>query len=49
MWDARDGLDGIRAFEDIGVSRVIIPLFALGKNPLEGLARIGDEIIAKLA
>ena len=49
MWNARDGLDGIRAFQDIGVSRVIIPLFSLGKNPLQGLAKIGDEIIAKLA
>jgi len=49
MWDTQDGLDGIKAFEDIGVSRVIVPIFALGKNPLEGLARFGDEIIAKLA
>jgi len=49
MWDTRDGLDGIKAFEDIGVSRVIVPLFALGKDPLEGLAKLGEEIIAKSA
>lgn len=49
MWDSRGGLDGTKAFEDIGVSRVIVPLFVLGKNPLEGLAKLGDEVIAKLA
>jgi probable F420-dependent oxidoreductase len=49
MWDTRDGLDGIKAFEDIGVSRVIVPLFALGEDPLAGLAKFGDEIVAKLA
>ncbi|MFK8050185.1 MAG: LLM class F420-dependent oxidoreductase [Halioglobus sp.] len=49
MWDTQDGLEGIKAFEDIGVSRVIVPIFALGKDPMEGLAKLGDEVIAKLA
>lgn len=49
MWDTRGGLDAIKAFEDIGVSRVIVPLFVLGKDPMQGLAKLGDEIIAKLA
>ncbi len=49
MWDARGGLGAIKAFEDIGVSRVIVPLFALGKDPMEGLAKLGGEVIAKLA
>ena len=48
MWDTHGGLDSIKAFEDIGVSRLIVPLFALGKNPLEGLAKIGDDIISKI-
>ncbi|MEH6581748.1 MAG: LLM class F420-dependent oxidoreductase [Halioglobus sp.] len=49
MWDSQGGLDAIKAFEDIGVSRVIVPVFALGRNPLEGLAKFGDDIIAKIA
>lgn len=49
MWDTKGGLDGIKAFQDIGVSRVIVPLFVLGQDPLAGLAKLGDDIIAKLA
>ncbi|MEH6570856.1 MAG: LLM class F420-dependent oxidoreductase [Halioglobus sp.] len=49
MWDTQGGMDGIKAFQDLGVSRVIVPLFALGEDPLAGLAKLGDEIIAKLA
>jgi probable F420-dependent oxidoreductase len=45
MWDVRGGLDSIKAFEDLGVSRLIVPLFNLGKKPLEGLAKLGEEII----
>jgi probable F420-dependent oxidoreductase len=48
MWDTKGGLDGIKAFQDIGVSRVIVPLFVLGQDPLVGLAKLGDDIIAKL-
>jgi hypothetical protein len=32
----------------IGLIPVNVPLLALGKNPLEGLAKFGDEIIARL-
>ena len=49
MWDTKGGMDGIKAFQDLGVSRVIVPLFALGQDPMAGLAKLGDEIIAKLA
>jgi probable F420-dependent oxidoreductase len=49
MWDTKGGMDGIKAFQDIGVSRVIVPLFALGQDPMAGLAKLGDDIIAKLA
>jgi len=48
MWDNKGGLDAIKAFADIGVSRVIVPVFALEGDPVSGLARLGDEIIAKL-
>lgn len=49
MWDTKGGLDGIKAFQDLGVSRVIVPLFALGQDPLAGLAKLADDIIAKLS
>lgn len=48
MWDTQGGLDAIKAFEDIGVSRIIVPIFALGKNPVEGLGQFAENIIAKL-
>ncbi|MBT4522472.1 MAG: LLM class F420-dependent oxidoreductase [Halieaceae bacterium] len=46
MWDNQGGADAIRAFEDIGVSRVIVPLFALGKNPVEGIGKMAADYIA---
>ena len=48
MWDNQGGLDAIKAFADIGVSRVIVPVFALEGDPVSGLAKLGDKIIAKL-
>ncbi len=49
MWDNKGGMDAIRAFEDIGVSRVIVPLFMLGRDPVAGLNTLAADIIAKLA
>jgi len=48
MWINRGGLDAIKAFEDIGVSRVLVPLPALEGNPVEGMTKLAEEIIAKL-
>lgn len=48
MWNNQGGLDAIKAFADIGVSRVIVPLFVLGGDPAAGLAKLGEDIIAKL-
>ena len=48
MWNNQGGLDAIKAFADIGVSRVIVPVFALDGDPVKGLAKLGEEIIAKL-
>ncbi|MEH6551714.1 MAG: LLM class F420-dependent oxidoreductase [Pseudomonadales bacterium] len=48
MWNNQGGLDAIKAFADIGVSRVIVPVFALDGDPVTGLAKLGEEIIAKL-
>ncbi len=50
MWMLNDdAFDNIRRFEDLGVSRLICPLFGLGtKNPMDGIAKLGDEVISKL-
>ena len=50
MWvSAAAGLSGIKEYQDIGVHRLIAPIFALGtSNPMEGLEKIGNEVIAKL-
>ena len=50
MWMLNDdAFDNIKRFEDLGVSRLICPLFGLGtKNPMDGIAKLGDEVISKL-
>jgi alkanesulfonate monooxygenase SsuD/methylene tetrahydromethanopterin reductase-like flavin-dependent oxidoreductase (luciferase family) len=48
MWNMQGGLDAIKAFEDAGVSRIIAPVFALGKDPVAGLNDLAENIIAKL-
>ena len=47
MWDNRGGIEAVKAFEDIGVSRLIVPLFALGRDPVEGIGKLAEEIIGK--
>ena len=49
MWDNQGGLDAVKAFEDIGVSRLIVPVPVLGKDPVAGLTSMAENVIAKLA
>jgi probable F420-dependent oxidoreductase len=48
MWDNQGSIDAVQAFADIGVSRIIVPLFALGKDPVTGIGRLAEDIVAKL-
>jgi probable F420-dependent oxidoreductase len=49
MWiAASEGVDAIKRYEDLGVSRLIAPVFALGGPPLEALDKLGNEVISKL-
>jgi probable F420-dependent oxidoreductase len=50
MWPPPvEGLDAIKIYEDLGVSRLIVPLFALGEGkPIEALDRFADDYLAKL-
>ena len=47
MWNTQGGLDAIKAFADAGVSRVIVPVLALGKDPVAGIAQLAETIISK--
>jgi probable F420-dependent oxidoreductase len=51
MWvPAMEGPEVVKQYEDLGVSRLIIPLQALGAgNPIENLDRLGSEVLSKLA
>lgn len=42
-----EGVEAIRKYADLGVERLVVPLPALGGDPLEALDRLGDEVIAK--
>ena len=46
MWPGKGGREFIGALEDVGVSRVVTPLFAFGANPMEGIQKIAEEVIA---
>ena len=50
MWvDVGAGLDALRRYEDLGVSRLIVPVFALGGgDPLAALDKLGDEVISQI-
>lgn len=48
MYNPKSGLDGIKAFQDFGVSRLTLQLMSLGADPIEGINKFGDDIIAKL-
>ena len=48
MWIPAAGIDSVKQYEDLGVSRLVIPVPALGGPPLEALDKLGDELIAKL-
>jgi len=46
---ASGGLDEVKRYEELGVERLVVPLFGLGGgNPVEGLDKLGNELIAKL-
>jgi probable F420-dependent oxidoreductase len=49
MWAPQAGLDAAKRFRDLGVSRLIVPLMALGMPPVEALDRFAAETLPKLA
>ncbi len=48
MWmGLAEGVDSLPGYVDLGVDRVVIPVPALGGNPVEALDKLGSEVIAK--
>jgi len=47
MWNNTGGIEAIEAFADIGVSRLLVPLFAMREGPVEGMEKLAEEVIAK--
>ena len=50
MWvEVGAGMDTLRRYEDLGVSRLIVPIFALGGgNPLGAIDKFAEEIISQI-
>ena len=49
MWTLRGGMDELKAYRDMGVARLNVPLQALpDRNPLAGIAKLHDEVISKI-
>jgi len=50
MWTLKGGMDAVKAFADLGVHRLNIPLAAMREaNPADGLAKLHDEVLSKVA
>ncbi len=49
MWIPAMGLDSLRQYADRGVGRLIVPLQALGGNPLHALDGLADGVLAALS
>jgi probable F420-dependent oxidoreductase len=48
MWNNEGGLEAVQALADAGVSRIIVSLLDLGKDPLEEIQKLAEEIVAKV-
>jgi probable F420-dependent oxidoreductase len=48
MWPGQGGVEAVNAFAELGVSRLVVPIMALGADPAAGIQRLGEEVIAKL-
>ncbi len=49
MWvPAAEGIDAVKRYADLGVSRLVVPTFAIGGAGNESLDRFAGEVLAKL-
>ena len=53
MWPGQGGVATVNAFAELGVSRLVVPVMALGdqspgSSVADGIQRLGEDVIAKL-
>ena len=48
MWPGAGGIEALEALAKAGVHRAVVPLMALGADPMEGIQRLGKEVIPRL-
>ncbi|MEZ5559788.1 MAG: LLM class F420-dependent oxidoreductase [Pseudomonadales bacterium] len=48
MWPGQGGVEHLQALRDVGVHRAVTLVMGLGANPMEGIQKLGEEVIAKL-
>ena len=47
MWmGLAEGADSVSRYADLGVDRLVVPLPALGENPIAGMEKLANEVIA---
>lgn len=45
MWAGRGGKEAVEELADAGAHRLVVPIFSLGENPAEAMARLGEEVV----
>ncbi|MEE3328885.1 MAG: LLM class F420-dependent oxidoreductase [Myxococcota bacterium] len=49
MWiPPMESVDCLPRYEELGVGRLLVPMALLGEDPLEGLKRFGDDVMASV-
>lgn len=46
MWPGSGGREGVESLSEIGVHRLVVPLMGLGADPVAGISRLAEEVIA---
>ena len=44
MWPGQGGAEAVAALESVGAHRLVVPIQALGANPVEGMEKIAEEV-----
>jgi probable F420-dependent oxidoreductase len=45
MWPGRGGPEAVQALADLGVSRLVVPIQALGADPVTGIQKLAEEVV----
>ena len=47
MWGGGNP-ESLKPMQDLGVARAVVPTMTLGPNPVDGIKRLGDEVVGKV-